>query len=179
MPRGGKGDGGGADGCAKGEASQGEVMKDVDLNPLFTRSDSDELLHSLWECIERKSNRLQRSVNDSQRFFFLAWEAVEVLNGDGFRTLLGLDFALNDYAESLVKIGMPELGPIFDRVDGLIPTGLRSPEKTSERLAFLLAFDEELDNLLREFLEASKDVIPIMCSYVREHRGDFADFIDG
>ena len=146
---------------------------------LFDGSDDERLIDELWDRIERKSFRLTRAHNDSQRAFFLAWEATIMLNGDGFEYLLEQRFSLEDYAESFVKIGMPQVKPIFDRVGALIPAKLRSPENQKALFAYLHGLFDELKDLLYEFFDASKDIVTNLSRYVREHWNDFAAYADG
>ena len=110
---------------------------------------------------------------------FLAVDATEILNGDGFGYLLAVDFSLEDYAQAFLAVGMPEVRPIFDRVRALIPVELQAPDKLAERLAFLRPSFEELNTLLYEFFDVTTDVNAVLSRYVRKHRDDFAEYVDG
>ncbi len=149
---------------------------DDDLKPLFDGSDDDELLHLLWERIERKSARLNRPVNENQRAFFLAWEAVEILNGDGFESLCEMEFALEEYAQSFTKVGLPALGSIVDKVIALVPFEIRA---TESKFAHIRSVGGELDNLLREFFTASENCGPVIGEFVRRHNADFIQHQSG
>ena len=142
------------------------------LKPLFEGSDDEQAVVELF-------HRVSPSKNNAQRIFYLVWDAVEVLNGDGFGTLLESEISLEEYADCFVKIGMPQVRPIFDQVISLIPFDIRS--QADKRAVFLhlrrwYADRPGEDNrLLYEFYDKTAGVVPIVCQFVRDHRDDFAD----
>jgi hypothetical protein len=154
-------------------------MDETDLTPILAGIDDENLLHALWEKINDKSHRLQRPRNAAQRAFFFAWEATEVLNSDGFASLIELDFSLEQYAASFGIVGMAQVQPVFHRVIALIPPEMRNGEHRRDRLEFILGFSNELRTLLHDFLGATRDIIPVLSHYVREHESEFADVIRG
>ena len=92
-------------------------MEDVDLKPLLAGVDDRRLIWAL-------NDKIRRARNDAQGTFVVAMETVELLNGDGFEMLLEQQNPLEDYAQALIEIGLPQVRPIFDQVAKLIPKEL-------------------------------------------------------
>ena len=84
---------------------------------------------------------------------------------------------LDEYADAFVKIGMPQVKPIIDRVIALFSVELLAPEKLDDRLVFARGLFEELKLLLYEFFDATKDVVSVISRYVRQHRAEFEEFV--
>ena len=147
-------------------------MEELDLKPLFDGADDWRLL---W-VLDRKV-RCPR--NDAQRTFHIVCEATELVNSDGFEKLMEQDTSLEDYAESFVQIGMPQVKPIFDRVIALLPVELRSRDQETSLFEYIRGRFDELNKLMMEFLQASEDVVAMICRYVRDHRDDFAEYANG
>lgn len=123
-------------------------VDDIDMQPLLDGADDERLLAALYMRIARKSVRLHRPTNDCFRAYFLAWEAVEILNGDGFESMLEQEFSLEQYRDAFAAVGMPRVTPIFDRVIALIPGELRNSDRLDDLLVFSRNLFEPLKNLL-------------------------------
>jgi len=144
-------------------------MESQDLGLLFAGVDDECLLLAL-----RFQMRDPR--NDVQRTFCLAWDAVALVNSDGFEMLLEQGSPLEDYAGALGKIGLPQAEPIFAHVLALIPPHLLLPENQQGLFEHLQSLFEKLKGLAYEFSDASAQVVPIVSHYGRQHRDDFQEY---
>lgn len=144
-------------------------MDDLDLTPLFDGTVDQRLLSVLYQ-------RIRRTRNDAQLTFTLVWDVDEMLNGDGFENLLEQDTLLAEYANAFVKVGMPQVRPIFERASLLIPAEIQAPDKLHERMAFIRPISGQLSELLREYFAVTKDLDVNLSCFVRDHREDFEEY---
>ena len=80
---------------------------------------------------------------------------------------------MEEYAEAVAEVGMPQLKSIFDRVLALVPDELRKPENHTSLFKHLRGLFEELKQLAYESYKASDDSPAIVARYVRKHSDQF------
>ena len=139
-------------------------MSNQDLDRLFAGAD-DERLDALFRSIDQPRNEVEYT-------FCCVWEASELLASDGFEMLFEQATSLDEYAACFVKIGMLDVKPIFDRVKALIPGELQVPGNEEAMWSHSRNLFDEMKLLLSEYYEKSKNLLPTIGKYVREHRAD-------
>jgi uncharacterized protein DUF4375 len=147
-------------------------MTTKDLTPLFADSDDQMLLFALRHRIDKPRTEVQRTFCD-------ALDAIELVHSDGFEMLFKQTTPLENYAEACGRLGLPQVQPIFSKVLALIPRDLRLPENEEGLFEHLRSHFEELKELSYEFYNACTEFEPIAARYVRQHRDEFGEYVEG
>ena len=141
-------------------------MANPGLEAVLAGSDEDSDLFNLYVDLTPPQNEAQRNVH-------LALEALILLNSDGFEKLFEQVPSLEEYAEALVEVGMPQMKPIFEQVLALIPAELRKEGNEAALIKHLRTLFEELKQLCYDSYDASDDSDAVIARYVRRHRDQF------
>lgn len=137
---------------------------------VFAGSDDEGPLFALrWE--------IQSPKNEAQRTLCTVCDAAALLYSDGFERLLEQETTLEEYAAALVRVGLPQVEPIFSRVIELIPPKLRNRKNQDAMFSHVRDKFEAMKVLLYEFYDASADLFPTVARYVRAHRKEFSEYL--
>jgi hypothetical protein len=141
------------------------------LEAVLAGSDENSDLFNLYVSLTDPMNEAQRAVHR-------ALEAIILLSSDGFEKLFEQEPSLEEYAEALVEVGLPQMKPIFEQVLALVPHELRKPENEAALFKHLRSLFDELDRLLSASYDASADSDAVIARYVRRHRDQFVPEIE-
>jgi hypothetical protein len=141
-------------------------MTNPSLEAVLAGSDEDEHLWALYLSITSPKNEVQRT-------FHRAYEALVLLASDGFEKLFEQDTSLEEYAEAVAQVGMPQLKSIFDQVLALVPDEVRRPENEEALFDHLHRLFDEFKRLAYDSYDSSADSPAIVARYVRRHRDQF------
>ena len=136
------------------------------LEAVLGGSEEDADLWALYLSITSPENEVQRA-------FHRALEAITLVSSDGFEKLFEQDTSVEEYAEAVAEVGLPQLRPIFDRVLALVPDEFRQPGNEKALFGHLRGLFGELKRLAYEFYDASADSSAAIARYVRRHGGQF------
>jgi hypothetical protein len=141
-------------------------MDNPGLEAVLAGSDENSDLFNLYVSQTEPMNEHQRAVHR-------ALEALILLNSDGFEKLFEQERSLEEYAEALVEVGLPQMKPIFAQVLALIPDELRRQGNEAALTKHLRKLFEELKQLCYDSYDASSDSDAVIARYVRLHRDQF------
>jgi len=150
-----------------------------DLKPLLSGIDDEFLIFALYHKMMDVGGR--RTV--IQNAFYLAWEATELINSDGFEKLVEQAPTLEEYSKAFDNIGMTQVCLVFQKVISLLPANLRMRNEENRYPDEAKLFNDvgnhydELYQLMCEFFEASESVVEVLGHFVREHREHFIKFV--
>lgn len=138
---------------------------------ILAGSNDELLLHELY-------SRIRHARNPAQAAFVDAWEISSFVASDGFETLFEQDRSIEEFAQALAAIGVPQLVPTFRKVAAMVPEGLRKKGREVALREHLDRNFENLKELFNEYIDISGAfLLPALGHYVREHRDDFADVL--
>jgi hypothetical protein len=128
-----------------------------------------------WEFLRPLLYRQRNARNEAQKTVLLAWDALEMIHSDGFEILYERKVSFEVYEAAFMAVGMPEVIPVLERADRLLPAESRDgSEKFSSSLR---AHFDELKQLAEEFWDKSADSDESLAEYIKAHRQDFAEYL--
>ena len=136
---------------------------------ILTGSDDEALLYELY-------TRIEPPCNPAQALFVDAWELSGFIASDGFEFLFEQERSLDEFAQVLVDIGLPEALPIFQKVKAVVPDAMLAKAYDAGLRDHLTNNFDRLKELLYEYLDvADGRLLPAFGEFIRKHKESFAD----
>lgn len=130
-----------------------------------------------WQSFRDLFHRKRSPNNAPQAALLLAWDAIELVHGDGFEALVEQPVPLERYAAALTEVGMIEAAPVVMRVQELLGS---APRENCD--AFWGVVREHFDGLRRlaeEFWDKTLNSDEVLHRYVRNRPEEFAEYLPG
>jgi hypothetical protein len=121
--------------------------------------------------------RMRAPKNPAQITFFRVWEAITLINSDGFEKLYEQSTPMESYAAAFVQIGLPRVKYLFDHADSLIPLAIRQSKDRPLYEALRNSFDE-FKLLANRFSDETAHAESIVGDFLAHHRADFSQYCE-
>lgn len=113
--------------------------------------------------------------NPSQEALLQAWDAIQLVHGNGVEALLEQSVPLATYAAALAEVGMLKTVPVLMRVQQRIAGS--APGDGDASWSFVREHFDSLKRLAEEFWDTSVNSDEVLMQYVKDHGSEFAEYL--